>query len=133
MHWKSLPLNKDDEQYLVVLLRGIEDFAQAGLLHRYALAWKAAHDAEPASHRKENAGRRAANTIIRQEAKAMRAEEPDMVKQYREWQNFGPPPCCHTCLYYSKEGVCEWHNMTPPAEFTQQIGQCPDWEMEIPF
>jgi len=133
MHWKSLPLNQDDQKYLTTLLRGIEPAARAGLLHRYAQQWAAALDAEPAPHRKENAARRAANTSIRREAKAMRAEEPDMVKLYREWQNYGPPPCCHTCLHYNKHGQCEMHWMTPPAEFTQKIGECPDWEMEPPF
>lgn len=102
-------------------------------MHRYALAWKTAMDEERTPHRKENAARRQANTLIRREVRSMRSEEPEMVKLYREWQNYGPPPCCHTCMYYSKDGDCEYHMMRPPDDFTQKIGECPSWEMEVPF
>lgn len=58
-----------------------------------------------------------------------RPPEPEIVKQWRE----GPPKCCHTCLFYDRHGHCMEYDMRPPEDFAATVGQCPKWEMDIPF
>ena len=43
------------------------------------------------------------------------------------------PKCCHTCDYYLSDGSCDKFGQVPPAEFTQTIGACDQWEDMIPF
>jgi len=44
----------------------------------------------------------------------MRPNEPSFVIAWREFDKKGPPKCCHTCEWYSKNGKCEKHGMEPP-------------------
>ena len=59
--------------------------------------------------------------------------EPEVVRQWREWNKAGPPKCCHTCDFYTAQGMCERYNMRPPDDFASTPDVCSDWIMEIPF
>lgn len=63
----------------------------------------------------------------------MRPPEPSFVIAWREFDKKGPPKCCHTCEWYSKNGQCEKHQMAPPVEFASTEEDCEDWIREIPF
>lgn len=55
----------DDRRYLVTRLSGLAPDEAMRLAHRYVEAWASGAAAEPAPQRKTNAGRRAANTVLR--------------------------------------------------------------------
>ncbi|MCE8053174.1 hypothetical protein HOP61_17930 [Halomonas daqingensis] len=59
------PINADDRRYLGDLLRLLPDRRRATAACWYSRAWLQAADAEPLPHRRENAGRQAANTTLR--------------------------------------------------------------------
>lgn len=63
----------------------------------------------------------------------MRHVEPEMVTDYKIWLKAGPPKCCHTCEHYGVDGLCVVFFMTPPADFAATVGECADWELELPF
>lgn len=54
----------DDHRYLIHHLSGLPDAQAMRKARRYAQAWLRAADGEPRNHRKENAGRRAANASL---------------------------------------------------------------------
>lgn len=58
-------LAPDDRRYLLHHLAGRSDAEAMRLAHRYVETWAAAADAEPQAHRRANAGRRAANAMLR--------------------------------------------------------------------
>ena len=62
----------------------------------------------------------------------MRPEEPKIVK---DWYKKGgePPMCCFTCDYYSSAGYCIKFDEIPPAEYAQQVNECPHWLDVVPF
>ncbi|WP_144439587.1 hypothetical protein [Halomonas chromatireducens] len=55
----------DDRRYLLHHLSGRPQVEAMRLAHRYVEAWAAAADAESQAHRRANAGRRAANAMLR--------------------------------------------------------------------
>lgn len=62
-----------------------------------------------------------------------RPPEPEFLIQWREWMRAGPPRFCHTCEHYGVDGLCVVFFMKPPVDFAATVGECADWEMEIPF
>lgn len=62
---QGLPLNRDDWNYVKRFLLGRSHSAVADILAQYRNAWETAAQAEPLPHRKENAGRFAANVWLR--------------------------------------------------------------------
>jgi sulfatase maturation enzyme AslB (radical SAM superfamily) len=56
--------------------------------------------------------------------------EPEFVT---EWKKREIPKCCHTCDWYSKQGVCQFHQSEPPEDFAKEVNSCNDWIEEIPF
>ena len=49
-----------------------------------------------------------------------------------EWIN-GGDRCCHTCLNYLDDGICDIFKEVPPVEFASNVDQCEQWVDEIPF
>ena len=103
------------------------------IVAEYRRAWSEAEAAEPVVHRKTNAARRAANINLREDAEAMKAKEPEVLRKYREIVAKGPPRVCHTCDHYLDDGSCRHYNATPPADFAATPNACPDWLMAPPF
>lgn len=62
----DLPLVPDDRRFIENLLRRIRPDTRRDALLQYREIWKAAADGELKVHRKANAGRRSANTWIRE-------------------------------------------------------------------
>lgn len=62
-----------------------------------------------------------------------RPQEPEFLIQWRAWMEAGPPKCCHTCDWYTKEGKCLEFDMTPPEDFVATVDACEKWLPEIPF
>jgi hypothetical protein len=63
----------------------------------------------------------------------MRPKPPKIVSDWEQIIRTPPPMCCHTCYQYTHAGYCKTFQLEPPAEFTQEVGQCEAWEQEIPF
>lgn len=63
----------------------------------------------------------------------MRPSEPEFLKQWREWQEAGPPKCCHTCEFYTEAGECGKFGMQPPEDFAATTDACDSWIMAVPF
>ena len=103
------------------------------LLHKYYETWIKAMDGQPIEHKKANAGRYAANTWLLSEIEAMRHQEPEIVKHYRQVLVQRPPKCCHTCYHYTQGGLCDKFDMQPPEDFAATPDQCDQWQDEIPF
>jgi hypothetical protein len=61
----DLPLLPDDKKFLSDLLHGKTEAEKSNLLVEYHRQWNVASTAEELAHRRDNAGRRAANTWIR--------------------------------------------------------------------
>ena len=131
--WRRLLLHRDDRRYVRVLLDGLGRADRLALLRGYAEAWEAGEAAEPSLVKRENAGRKAANIWIREEAKIVRYGEPEDVKHWREAKHRQAPACCHTCEHYDQHGSCTKFDQVPPEDFAAMIGACPEWEEEIPF
>ena len=131
--FRQLPLLPDDKKWLRHILTDGEPQIVRALLLRYADIFLQCSDAEPVKHRKDNAGRRAANTWIRQEIDKMRHEEPETVKNYRRLLKEPFPKCCHTCENYDLQGVCLRYGMEPPEDFAAKTDACADWVEDIPF
>lgn len=62
-----------------------------------------------------------------------RPPEPEFLIQWRELMRAGPPKCCFTCDYYTKEGVCDVYDSRPPDGFASSVDACEHWIIEIPF
>ena len=131
--WKSLLSHRDDRRYVEVIIDGFPRPARRALLWGYAWAWEEGEAAEPSLAKRENAGRRAANIWIREEALDLRHAEPEDVLHYRLAKHRQPPACCHTCEHYDRHGNCTKFDQSPPEDFAAMIGACPEWEEEIPF
>jgi hypothetical protein len=63
----------------------------------------------------------------------MRSPEPKIVTLYRAAIRQDPPKCCHTCDYYTKDGMCQEYDAAPPELFTRTVDSCELWSEEIPF
>ena len=131
--WKSLLSHRDDKRYVKIIVDGFPGPVRGALMRGWAQAWEAGEAAEPAPVKRENAGRRAANTWIREEALALRFAEPEDVKHWREAKHRHAPACCHTCEHYDQHGSCTKFDQVPPEDFAAMIGACPECEEEIPF
>jgi hypothetical protein len=62
-----------------------------------------------------------------------RPAEPQVLIEWREWVNAGPPKVCHSCEHYDKGGHCRIFDMRPPEEFAATVDACDKWQWEIPF
>jgi hypothetical protein len=63
----------------------------------------------------------------------MRHTEPASVMHYRATLKAEVPQLCHTCDWYTKDGICSEFNATPPEAFASQPGECSFWVEEVPF
>lgn len=61
----GLELLREDRAFLIDILKHQRTAIQNAALDDYRLVWLKAADAEPVEHKKNNAGRRAANTFMR--------------------------------------------------------------------
>jgi len=120
-------LLRDDVRFLSRVLEPLSREAQGRIMWAYRAAWADGEAAEPLPHRKENAGRRAANEWARSIM-----EIPQNVLRYRELIEQGPPQCCHTCDHFDGD-TCAKFDQTPPADFAATEGACPHWLAEVPF
>lgn len=62
----DLNLLPEDRRFIEKILAGQPAWIVEAALKDYEITWRAAADNEPAPHKKDNAGRRAANTFFRE-------------------------------------------------------------------
>jgi len=58
---------------------------------------------------------------------------PKFLEDYYAVTKAGVPNCCHSCDYYSAEGMCRKFQSEPPAEFIQTRDSCDLYVEAIPF
>ena len=63
----GMDLLREDLSFISHLLWRSNPAEQSSLIHQYAVVWRQAMDAVEVPHRKQNAGRRAANGWLRQQ------------------------------------------------------------------
>jgi hypothetical protein len=63
----------------------------------------------------------------------MRHPEPKIVTVWREAMRMKTPRVCHTCEYYTKDGLCQEFDAEPPADFAVQPNACELWCEDLPF
>lgn len=61
-----------------------------------------------------------------------RHPEPVMVTI---WKRGEIPKCCHTCKYYTEDGLCEIFKDEPPKDFAETHEVCRGWKSfdGVPF
>jgi len=58
---------------------------------------------------------------------------PKFIKDWYEIRRQALPACCHTCLEYGTDGICEKHKMEPPEDFAATVDACNEYEPGVPF
>lgn len=122
---QSANINKDDFNYINQVTARIPRVVKAEMVTAYKAEWERAYDAEPIKHRKENAGRFAANTLIRK-----------LARQYMETNETGIPRICDNCDYclvWQGQRYCDKFKQEIPAEFATKDNDCDAYENAIPF
>jgi hypothetical protein len=62
-----------------------------------------------------------------------RHPEPASVIHYRATLKAEPPMVCHTCDWYTKDGICSEFGEAPPEAFASEPGECSLWVEAVPF
>lgn len=62
----SVPLLWEDKKFIRRILNGQPDWIWEAAIRDYVLVWESASQAEASEAKKDNAGRRAANTFLRE-------------------------------------------------------------------
>lgn len=61
----DLPMLHEDRRFVHQILRAQQEWIIQAALEDYKLVWEEASELEPIPHKKDNAGRRAANVFLR--------------------------------------------------------------------
>lgn len=118
-------INKDDFEYINKITARIPRVVKAELITAYKSEWLRSYDAEEIKHKKENAGRFAANTLIRK-----------LTRRYMETNSTGIPRICGNCEYclvWQGQRYCDKFKQEIPAEFADKENDCEQYKNEIPF
>lgn len=102
---KYIPHAKDWE-FIQRTLHGIPARLYPALFCAYLASWRHVAMIEPVEHKKDNAGRRAANTIIRVSAEGIRNGNERTLATYSRMLTSGPKVNCSTCSKCSLDGIC---------------------------
>lgn len=117
--------NHDDIRYIRAVTRRIPDAVKNELHTAYKQAWQDAYGLEHMEHKKENAGRFAANTLIRK-----------LARNYMETGNTGIPRICGNCdkcESWQGQYYCKQFKQEIPAEYINKENDCEQYENAIPF
>lgn len=113
-----------DWEFIRRTLQGIPARLYPALFCAYLASWRHAAINEPVVHKKDNAGRKAANTIIRVSAEGVRKGNAKTLATYSRMLTRGPKVNCSTCAKCSLEGIC--------GVSGNQAGKvCADWKADF--
>ncbi len=96
----------DDWQFVRSLIHHAPDNVIPALLRAYLATWRHAAMNEHKEHRKDNAGRKAANSRLRIDSQRMASGDSDTRKRYARLVQKGPKRACTTCQNCSLLGEC---------------------------
>ena len=117
--------NKDDRNYITKVTARMPSDAVRLLESAYCMAWIEAYHSESLEHKKGNAGRFAANTIIRK-----------LAREYMETGNIDIPRICGNCDHcesWQGQYHCNKFNQNIPPEYVTKENDCEQYENAIPF
>lgn len=96
----------DDWAFLRPLVEHAPSHVMPALFCAYLATWRAAAMKEEAPHRKDNAGRRAANSRLRIDSQRMASGDSATRQRYARLVNNGPRQSCSTCQHCTLLGEC---------------------------
>jgi len=104
--YKRYVVHPDDWRFVRSLIHHAPAQVLPALMCAYLSSWRWAAMQEPASHRKDNAGRRAANTRLRVDSERMEKGHHSTRQRYARLVNSGPKQACTTCQHCTLKGEC---------------------------
>lgn len=114
----------DDWRFVRSLTHHAPSNVLPALFCAYLASWRDAAMKEPASHRKDNAGRTAANSRLRIDAKNMSAGHEATRKRYERLTSQGPKQACTACQHCSLSGECK-------KELPMNGALCQEWKADF--
>ncbi|WP_299313477.1 hypothetical protein [uncultured Halomonas sp.] len=96
----------DDWKFVRGLIHHAPDNVIPALLCAYLAIWRHAAMNEHKSHRKDNAGRKAANSRLRIDSQRMAIGHAETRQRYARLVRHGPKQTCATCQHCSLLGEC---------------------------
>lgn len=117
--------NVDDMRYIKKVVDRIPTDV-VNLIHgAYCQAWLDSYHSEPLEHKKENAGRYAANNLIRK-----------LARQYMESGKVDIPRVCGNCDHcesWQGQYYCARFKQEIPVDYVTKENDCDQYENAIPF
>lgn len=98
--------NPEDWAFLRPLVAHAPSNVLPALFCAYLSTWRAAAMKEALPHRKDNAGRRAANSRLRVDSHLMMAGDTKTRQRYARLVSQGPRQSCATCQHCTLLGEC---------------------------
>lgn len=113
-----------DWEFIQRTVAGLPARLYPALFCAYLASWRHAALSEPVEHKRDNVGRRAANTRIRESAAGIRANDTRTLAIYTRLLESGPKQSCATCSKCTLEGVC--------SVSKEQAGElCQEWKADF--
>lgn len=122
--YRSLVAHPDDWTFVRGLVHHAPDNVLPALFCAYLATWRHAAMNESRAHKKENAGRYAANSRLRIDSEAMERGDPATAKRYARLVQHGPKQGCATCQHCSLLGECE-KGLPGPGD------KCEEWRADF--
>ncbi|AIM40748.1 hypothetical protein N22_046 [Idiomarinaceae phage 1N2-2] len=117
--------NKDDREYINRVTARIPRPVKYEMITAYKAEWLRAYDAEQIEHKKDNAGRFAANTLMRK-----------LARKYMETNTTGIPRICGNCDHcqtWQGQHYCNRFKQEIPADYISEENNCEEYQNEVPF
>ena len=104
--FRSYVPHAKDWDFIVGIASGMPSRMLPALFCAYLASWRHAAISEPAEHRKDNAGRRAANIRMRESVQGIKRNDARTMAIYTRLLTSGPTISCATCSKCNLEGIC---------------------------
>lgn len=121
--YQKLIMHPDDWQFVYSLVHHAPDHILPALFCAYLASWRHAAMMEPLPHKKDNAGRRAANTRLRTDADRMQQGDQATMELYGRLVREGPKRGCATCRHCTLLGECG-------NDLPMNTPWCSEWERD---
>ena len=114
----------DDWRFVRGLIHHAPAHVLPALMCAYLATWRHAAMGEPSPHRKDNAGRRAANSRLRIDSQRMEGGHAPTRRRYAKLVQDGPKQACTTCQHCSLLGDCG-------KGLPMDGALCPEWRADF--
>lgn len=122
--YKNYVEHPEDWRFVRALVEHAPSHVLPALFCAYLSSWRHGAMCEPRPVKKENSGRRAANSRIRIDAERMQRGDKDTRQRYARLVQQGPKQACATCQHCSLLGKCGLGKLGPGH-------LCEDWKADF--